>query len=338
MRLFILFLLLFSGIARASEIVDATGRTVSIADRVTRVLPADPSAAVLLMALAPDLMLGFPGDLAPEARSFLPPQIGALPRLPPLTDEEDVTEQARALKPDLIVVYGEVTPARVQLAKQTQERLEVPTILLDGALERTPRALRMLGAALHRDTRGEVLARLASFPLLGAENLPSSGKAHSVVYVRGFDALTAVAPGVGASEAFTLLHWRVLAPPGVGEFRPVALEQIAALDPDELIFTDPRMRRMLTVSDAWRALRAVREKHAYIAPGLPFGWVEAPPSLNRLLGMDWLWRHGEPAPEIGDHEYELPLAATQFYAVFFGHPLSNAQLESLVASARPVGP
>jgi iron complex transport system substrate-binding protein len=156
------------------------------------------------------------------------------------------------------------------------------------------------------------------------------------MYVRGFETLSAVAPGVDASEVFTLLHWRVLAPPGNGSFRPVDMEQIAALDPDELIFSDPRVRHVVSAEGPWKIVRAVREKHTFIAPALPFGWVGEPASLNRLLGMDWLWRHGQIAPEIGEHEYEMPLAAMQFYPLFFGRPLSNAQLEALVQSTRPL--
>jgi len=35
-------------------------------------------------------------------------------------------------------------------------------------------------------------------------------------------------------------------------------------------------------------LRAVRERRLVQAPGLPFGWVDSPPSVNRLLGLMWL--------------------------------------------------
>ena len=36
-----------------------------------------------------------------------------------------------------------------------------------------------------------------------------------------------------------------------------------------------------------------------VAPALPFGWVEEPPSINRLLGLAWLGGH-EPATHRGD--------------------------------------
>ena len=35
-------------------------------------------------------------------------------------------------------------------------------------------------------------------------------------------------------------------------------------------------------------MRAVREKRVYLAPTAPFGWIDRPPSLNRVIGLKWL--------------------------------------------------
>jgi iron complex transport system substrate-binding protein len=53
------------------------------------------------------------------------------------------------------------------------------------------------------------------------------------------------------------------------------------------VFADPSVRARLAAPD-WQAVRAVREGHVRFAPAFPFGWVEDPPSLNRLLGGAWL--------------------------------------------------
>ena len=321
MRL-LLILLLLSGAARAADIVDATGRTVTLPDNVTKILPAGPPAAILLEALAPDLMLGFPFPVSAEARARLAPEAAGLPAVPRLTGKQDVTEQVRALAPDLIVDYGDVTPAYADLARATQARLGVPTLLLDGALDQTPHALRLLGAALHREARAELLARLAEAMLA----LPLPAEHRSVLYLRGSEDLRALGPGGTTAEVFARLGWKVLAPEGSGTFRPVTLAQIVELDPDVLLFADARMRGIVAASDAWRALRAVRTGHAFVVPALPFGWVEEPPSLNRLLGLAWLGGH-EPAA----------LAAI-FGAVVYGHAPSRDELSTLAESARPLPP
>jgi iron complex transport system substrate-binding protein len=92
-----------------------------------------------------------------------------------------------------------------------------------------------------------------------------------------------------------------------------------------VIFSDPAMRETLKLLD-WQALRAVRQGHALVAPALPFGWVEEPPSINRLLGLAWLSGH-EPAT----------LAAT-FNAVVYGRALMPTQLEAVLSGVRSFQP
>jgi iron complex transport system substrate-binding protein len=321
-----LLLLLVLGLApllaQAGEIADATGRVVQVPDQVRKVLPAGVPAQVLVEALAPDLMAGWPHMPGAEARALLAPEAAALPAVPMLASHDDVTDAVRALAPDLIVDYGDVTPAYSDLAKKTQERTGIAMVLLDGSLAEIPHTLRVLGAALHREQRAETLARLAEAMLA----LPSDGKHPRVVYARGPDGLTVVAPDNGSSEVFARLGWQVLAPPGKGRFRKATLADIAALDPDIIVFGDAHMRATVSGSADWRALRAVREGHAVIAPALPFGWVEEPPSLNRLLGLAWLGGH------------DAATLAAVFGAVVYGHAPSAAELQAVADGVRPLQP
>jgi iron complex transport system substrate-binding protein len=38
----------------------------------------------------------------------------------------------------------------------------------------------------------------------------------------------------------------------------------------------------------WASVRAVQDKRIYLAPNLPYGWFDAPPGVNRLMGVRWL--------------------------------------------------
>jgi iron complex transport system substrate-binding protein len=142
MRLRVVFalLLLWSGAARAADIVDATGRTVTVPDHIAHIVPAGPPAAVLLAALAPDLMVGWPEPISDEARALLAPAAAKAPQIPRLTGKDDVTDKIKALKPDLILDYGTVSPRYSDLAKATQQKTGIPTILLDGSMAEIPKA------------------------------------------------------------------------------------------------------------------------------------------------------------------------------------------------------
>ncbi len=322
-RWLLLLSLLWPGLASAAEAIDATGRTVPVPDHVARVLPAGPPAAVLLAAIAPDLMLGWPSPVSDDARAMLAPAAAQLPQVPRLTGREDMSARVQALKPDLILDYGTVSPRYVDLARTTQEKTGVPTILLDGSLANIPHTLRLLGHILHRDSRAETLATFAEAILA----LPVTQTAPPrVLYARGADGLTVAAPGTDVTEVFTHLGWQVVAPDGQGTFRPSSIDAIRTLDPDILIFSDPAMRDTVMHDDAWRTVRAIRNGHVFIAPNLPFGWIEEPPSINRLLGLAWLEGH-DPAA-----------LASLFNAVMYGRALQTPQLDAVLAGVHSPQP
>ena len=322
-RVALLALLLWSTAVLAGEVTDATGRTVQVPDHVARVLPAGPPAAVLLAAIAPDLMLGWPSPLSDGARALLASDATKLPQIPRMTGRDDVTAKIQALHPDLILDYGTISPRYADLARTTQQRTGVPTILLDGSLAEIPHVFRLLGGVLHRESRAETLARFAEALLA----LPMPHTDHPrLVYARGTDGLTVAAPGTDVTEVFTRLGWQVLAPDGNGTFRPSSIEAIRALDPDLLIFSDPAMRDTILHDDAWRAVRAVREGHALVAPSQPFGWLEEPPSINRLLGLAWLSGR------------DPVILAALFNATVYGRVLIPTQLDSVLAGVRPLPP
>jgi iron complex transport system substrate-binding protein len=318
-RALLVLAMLWTGLAQAAGVTDATGRTVEMPDHILRVLPAGPPAAVLLEALAPDLMVGWTSDLSHDARALLAPVAAGLLQVPRLTGAADVADKVAALKPDLILDYGTVSPRYVDLVRATQEKTGVPTILLDGTLAGIPKTFELLGTVLHREGRAARLSLIAQ-GMLASEQKVSGHR--TVVYARGADGLVVAAPDTDVTAVFTQLGWTVLAPHGKGTFRPSTIQAIAALDPDMLVFSDPAMQQTLAKDEAWHALRAVREGHAYIAPSLPFGWVEEPPSINRLLGLAWLSGQ-DPAT-----------LATLFYATVYGHALTPAQRDTVLAGVR----
>jgi len=319
-RIFVLLILLsWSAAALAADVVDATGRTVAVPSQIRRVLPAGPPAAVLLAAVAPDLMIGWPSPVSAQARALLSPEAASLPQVPRLTGRADVSAKIVALKPDLILDYGTVSPRYSDLAQATQRRTGIPTILLDGSLDNIPKAFRTLGIVLHREDRAEQLARFAE-ALLNLAAGPQTPR--RVLSARGADGLTVDEPGTDVTEVFTHLDWHVLAPSGSGTFRQASMSEIRTLNPDILVFSDPSMINTLGDSAEWRSLQAVRDGRALVAPALPFGWTDEPPSINRLLGLAWLAGR-DPAT----------LAAT-FNAVVYGHVLTPAELHMVLAGVR----
>ena len=66
-------------VARAATVVDAAGRSVTIPERVERVFPAGPPAAITHYTLQPRTLLGWPRANRASELAFLDPEVGARP-------------------------------------------------------------------------------------------------------------------------------------------------------------------------------------------------------------------------------------------------------------------
>jgi len=140
--------------ADARSVIDATGRTLQLPDRVGRVMPAGQPAAVLLYTLAPEKMVGWLHAPSAAARALLDPDFGGLPELMPLVRDGRVqSEQIKAARPVVILDYGSTSSRHAERATMVQEATGIPVLVLDGRLERTPEIYRFLGEILETEER-----------------------------------------------------------------------------------------------------------------------------------------------------------------------------------------
>ena len=75
---------------------------------------------------------------------------------------------------------------------------------------------------------------------------------------------------------------------GRGNTANASLEQIIAWQPDAIVTLDRAFFAGVKAKPGWDQVRAVAENKVYLAPSLPWGWIDAPPSINRLIGLRWL--------------------------------------------------
>ncbi len=296
--------------ALAASIDDATGRHVELPAHIERVLPAGPPASVLLFTLAPDKMIGWAHKPGPEANPYL----GAasdLPETGPIRADTD-PDKIKALKPDVIIDIGTVSPRYIEAAKKIQDETGIPTILLDGSLAATAATYRALGAALGVPERGEALAAAAEH-ILGE---PAAGGGRTAYLGRGADGLTTAPKGSISSEILGTLGLVNVAEGEAGKgFIKLTPDQLKVWDPKLILLVDPDAAKGFAADPAWAG-----RVHAASLP--PFGWLDEPPSVNRLGGVIWA-RHalggaGDPAPEIRD-----------FYRLFYRASLSDAALADI---------
>jgi iron complex transport system substrate-binding protein len=313
----------------AGSIIDATGRRVEIPGKVERVLPAGQPAAAIVYALAPQKMLGWPRKPNPAGMAFLVPEVRELPEIGTLLREGKVNDAAIAtMKPDLIVDYGSLAPDYLEAAKQAQERTGVSYIVFDGALEKTPELLRLLGPALGAAERGEALAAAAERILaLTRERAAERQRAGTIrfYYSRSDDGLGTATAAAHSTDVMRLLGLENVADGSPSALPQVTREQVVAWNPDVIFAPNPGFIKAFAAPE-WQGVAAVAGKRVFAAPRPPFGWIDEPPSLNRLLGLLWMGRLLYPALYPEDMREE----AKSFYRRFYQVEPSEAQLDSLL--------
>jgi iron complex transport system substrate-binding protein len=315
------------------EVTDSAGRPVTIPAAIQRVMPAGPPAALLLYALAPEKLIGWPSPLPPGTRTLLPPAYAGLPVVGRLTSKKAPTAEAIAkLHPDLIVDVGDVEPEYAALADKIQQQTGIPYLLFDGRLAQTPEILRRLGSLLGEAAAGQRLADYADEELkqiaAGLAPLPSAERP-GVYYARGATGLETGPAGSLLGEIVDMAGGRNLAPP-TGSSAPAktTLAEIARWDPDVVITQDAGLYRAMPTDPGWGALRAVRAHHIHLAPELPFGWIDEPPGINRLLGLRWL--AATLHPEI--FRWDERTSTREFCNLFYHAKLSDAEIDRILAS------
>ena len=322
----------------AREITDATGRHVVVPDKVERIMPAGPTAAVVLYVLAPAKMVGWPSAPRPNEREFLLPGVRDLPELGRLTGRGDTAniEVVLKAKPDLIVDFGSVTPTYLSLAQRVQEQTGIPYLLVDGHLDHTAASIRLLGDALGVTARAEAIARYVEqndrLRDLRLKDIPAAER-HRVYLARQPNGLETglvgsinteiieQAGGINVAERST----------GRGGIANVSIEQVLAWAPDTIVTWDANFFAQVYSDPVWATVPAVRAHRVYLAPRLPFGWIDAPPSINRTIGLRWVAAllYPDRFPE------DVRAVTREFFKLFYQVEPDDAALDRVLAGAGP---
>ncbi|HET7491674.1 MAG TPA: iron ABC transporter substrate-binding protein [Bradyrhizobium sp.] len=322
-------MLLASPAARAGEAADAAGRKIEIPETVTRVFPAGPPAAILIYTLAPDLLLGWPRANREEECAFMLKEICGRPELGRLTGRGNTAnlESVLALKPDIIVDVGSTAATFVSLAARIQEQTGIPYALLDGRFEATASTYRLLGALTRRDA--EPLAAYAEETLATIQarvNRIPDDKRPRVYYARGPRGLET---GLGGSinvETIEFLGARNVAAERGGGLVTVSVEQVLVWNPQVIVTIDRDFAENVRNDPRWAQVEAVRTGRVHLSPKLPFGWVDFPPSVNRLIGLWWLAKIFYP-----DHfDQDIRSLTRDFYSRFYHVTPSDADIDRVL--------
>jgi iron complex transport system substrate-binding protein len=250
------------------------------------VIAAGQPAALLIWAVARERLAGWPRKPSAQALAALPAFASNLPELGALGGggQPANLETMAALGARLVIDYGDTDAENHALGDRLKTRLGVDWRLIDGALTKIPEAIREAGELLDAGRSAGGLAEEAAAVLDGWRRAPGGS---SFYYARGADGLETGFQGSLATEVFEGAGWTNVA----GESRDigrVTREQVAAWDPEVLVTLSPAFAEAVRQDPVWRNRRNGQRRRLLLLPDHPFGWIDRPPSVNRLLACAWL--------------------------------------------------
>jgi iron complex transport system substrate-binding protein len=323
--------------ASARTVTDSAGRSVEVPDRIERVQAAGPPASVLLYVLAPEKLIGWVRKPREAELAFLNPVVRNLPEIGRLTGRGTTAnlEVVMRAKPDVIIDFGTVDPTYVSLADRVQNQTGIPYLLIDGRLSNTVAAIKLVGNVLGVEARAaQIAAKAAEIADEVDRTVAAVGaQARPRVY------LARQATGLQTGNRGSINTEIIERAGGInvveggregGGLVNVSLEQVIVWNPNTIITIDNNFFAATRTEAAWKEIAAVKDNRVFLSPSLPYGWIDEPPSVNRLLGLQWLVRLFFPQRFTDD----MPTVARDFYKLFYQVDLDGPAVKRLMQGAR----
>lgn len=318
------------------DVVDDTGRTVTMPAEITKIAPSGSTAQMMLMPLAPDMLVGLSATVSNAQRPYFPESMWYLPTFGQFYGSKSTLnmESLISAQPQLVIDLGDrKTTIRADMAS-IQRQTGIPTVFFEATLDKMPNAYRQLGEILGRPEQAETLAVFIENTLaMAAEKraqIPADG-VKTVMYGTGATGLAVNADESSQSQVIDLIGAKnAIIPDKVtnkGGGTTVSLETVYQVQPDVILFMSGGPYDSVTDSE-WSDLEAIRSGEYYEIPNLPFCWMSSPPSVNMVLGVWWL---GQVVyPEIYN-DYDIVEVTKEYYRLFWHYELTDEEAEEMLS-------
>lgn len=325
--------------ATTRTFTDSCGREVELPSTVSKIAASGPLAQQVLLTIASDEMVGLAVKIGDDQKAYLGDSLSDLPVFGQIYGGKgDFNKEAVAsAAPDVVIDLGEAKKTIKEDMDQLQEQLGIPCVHIETSLETYGDAYATLGELLGRQDRASELSSYctkAYDEVSGVVSALGDGDRVQVAYLLGDSGLNAIAKGSFQGTVVDLVATNAVVlddVSGSGQGQEVNLEQIAAFDPQMIVFGPNSIYGSVGSDPAWANISAIKGGNYYQVPGSPYNWLSSPPSVNQVLGMQWLARICYPQKFQGSVE-DL---AKDYYKTFYSHELTDAEVQTLLAGAVP---
>lgn len=321
------------------EFTDSAGRTVEVPAVIDRIAPSGHTANQVLLTMAPEKMVGLSQELSEDQQKYLGVDTSDLPVFGAIFGAKgDLNKEAiAAADPQVIIDTGVLDDDVASGLDQLQEELGIPCVFIETNMDDYGASYEKLGELLGMEERGNELSEYcqnAYDEVVDVMSTISDDERANVLYLMGEDGTNVIAKGTQQAEVVDLVADNLAVmdnPSNTGMGSETSLEQIALWNPDIIVFASGSIYDTVADDPAWDGIAAIDNGNYYEAPGTPYNWLNSPPTVNQVMGMQWLPRLLYP----DKFDDSIADVTKSYYSTFYGYDLSDEELDELIANALP---
>lgn len=318
---------------------DSLGRQVELPANIERICPSGHTAQQVLLTMAPDKMAGLSQELTDDQLAIFGEKFAGYPVFGAvLGAKDDLNREAvAAADPQVIIDTGEAKKDTLESLDALQEQLGIPVVFVEAKLEDYGAAYKVLGELLGMEDRGNELSAYCTQAYDKVESTMATileSERVNMAYLLGENGLNAIAKTSFQGQVIDMVANNVVVVDdvsGKGSGNEISLEQIALWDPELVIFQKGSIYESVGDDPAWQGIAAIANDNYYEVPNNPWCWMNNPPTVNQLMGMQWLPRLLYP-DAFDDSIQDVTRA---YYHTMYGYDLTDAELSELLEGALP---
>ncbi len=327
------------GQSEARTFTDSAGRTVEVPAQIDRIAPAGHTATQILLTMAPEKMVTISQELTEDQAKYLGEDYASLPVTGAAFGAKgDLNKEAVAASgAQILIDTGELKDGIAEDLDTMQEQLGIPVVVIETKMEDYGAAYEMLGELLGMEDRGTELSDYCkaaydeTVEVMG--KVPESERT-SVAYLLGDKGTNTIAKDSYQGQVVDLVANNVAdlgQVSGSGTGVEISMEQLALWNPQTILFAEGSIYDTVASDPAFADLDAVKSGSYYEVPATPWNWLNSPPTVNQVLGMQWLPRLLYPDQYDGDM-YET---VAGYFKTFYGYDLSESEFDEIASNAQP---
>lgn len=349
--LLIIVLLLAAGCSKKVQVtetgsrtlVDMAGRSVEIPAKVEKVYATGTLGTIMLHTLAPEKIAGLNSEMSEIELKYLGDTNKETPILGSWkgTQYSGNIEELLMVKPDVIVNVGDVSEAYISDSEEIEKQTGIPVLMVDGSIDKTKEAYTFLGEILDKKDRAKELSDYFSQTIVGVkevvESIPEEERIR-VYYAEGPKGLETELRGTINSEIIEIAgginvagdNWK-------SESRrvQVSLEQIILENPDIIIIStdgdnNHQVYEEIRKDATWGVIKATKEGKVYEIPGIPYDWINRPPSVNRIIGIKWLANLLYP----DKYQIDIKQEIKEFFKIYYSYEITDEEIEEVLINGK----